>query len=225
MKISKDQREAWKQKPENDAFKDALASEIMPTGVLDLERLYQLAAKNGLGDLQSEYEHLNPGQIRMNIGNRLRPIWKSGDLKGLEGQSIPCAENGSHPFKNHAFTISHADDGKFVGQGLRAFFEYRELGIKDATQGKFGAHVIRAVPGEESPGAWHSHELEFQMVYVTKGWVVFEYEGEGEHMLRAGSCVLQPPGIKHREVRHSDDMELIEIISPADFHTQDETAP
>ena len=44
-------------------------------------------------------------------------------------------------------------------------------------------------------------------------------------MLRAGSCVLQPPGIKHREVRHSDDMELIEIISPADFHTEDETAP
>lgn len=133
-------------------------------------------------------------------------------------------------FKNQAFTISHADDGKFVGQGLRAFFEYRDLGINNATKGKFGAHVIRAVPGEESPGAWHSHDLEFQMVYVTQGWVVFEYEGPkdqggGEQILRAGSCVLQPPGIKHREVRHSDDMELIEIISPATFDTQDETAP
>ena len=47
----------------------------------------------------------------------------------------------------------------------------------------------------------------------------------GEHVLRAGSCVLQPPGIKHREVRHSEDMELIEIISPADFPTAEETAP
>jgi len=37
--------------------------------------------------------------------------------------------------------------------------------------------------------------------------------------LRAGSSVLQPPGIRHREVRHSDDLELIEIISPADFTT------
>lgn len=128
-------------------------------------------------------------------------------------------------WKNQAFTISHADDGKFVGEGLRAFFEYRDLGIKDATGGKFGAHVIRAVPGMESPGAWHSHDLEFQMVYVTKGWVVFEYEGQGEQILRAGSCVLQPPGIKHCEVRHSDDMELIEIISPAVFDTKDETAP
>ena len=128
-------------------------------------------------------------------------------------------------WNTQAFTIDHADDGKFVGQGLRAFFEYRDLGIKDATKGKFGAHVIRAVPGEESPGAWHSHELDFQMVYVTKGWVVFEYEGEGEHLLRSGSCVLQPPGIKHREVRHSDDMELIEITSPAAFDTSDEIAP
>lgn len=32
-------------------------------------------------------------------------------------------------------------------------------------------------------------------------------------------------GIKHRERRHSDDMELIEIISPADFPTHEEDAP
>ncbi|WP_146344731.1 cupin domain-containing protein [Phaeobacter marinintestinus] len=128
-------------------------------------------------------------------------------------------------WNDQAFSISHADDSPFVGQGLRAFFEYRDLGIQDGTKGKFGAHVIRAVPGMESPGSWHSHDLEFQMVYVTKGWVVFDYEGQGEQLLRAGSCVLQPPGIKHREVRHSDDMELIEIISPAKFDTQDESVP
>lgn len=126
---------------------------------------------------------------------------------------------------NHRFTIAHADDGKFEGAGLRAFFEYRQLGIPEATDGKFGAHVIRAVPGMESPGSWHSHDLDFQMVYVTQGWVVFEYEGQGKHTLRAGSCVLQPPGIVHREVRHSDDMELIEITSPAEFKTRDEAAP
>jgi len=128
-------------------------------------------------------------------------------------------------WKNQAFTIAHADDGKFEGQGLRSFFEYRDLGIKAATNGAYGAHVIRAVPGMESPAAWHSHDLEFQMVYVTRGWVVFEYEGAGEHVLRAGSCALQPPGIRHREVRHSDDLELIEIISPAEFDTRDEVAP
>lgn len=128
-------------------------------------------------------------------------------------------------WKNQAFTVAHADDGKFVGAGLRAFFEYRQLGIDTATGGKFGAHVIRAVPGLDSEGAWHSHALDFQMVYVTQGWVEFEYEGQGLQMLRQGSCVLQPPGIRHREVRHSDDMELIEITSPAEFVTTPEDRP
>jgi len=128
-------------------------------------------------------------------------------------------------WKGQAFSIAHADTGEFEAQGLRAFFEYRQLGIKEATAGKFGAHVIRAIPGKHSEGAWHTHDLDFQMVYVTKGWVVFQYEGQDEHMLSAGSCVLQPPGIRHREVRHSDDMELIEIISPADFDTHPADAP
>ena len=108
-------------------------------------------------------------------------------------------------WKGQAFVITHADAGEFRARGLRSFFAYRELGIADATAGRFGAHVIRAVPGMHSEGEWHVHELDFQMVYVTQGWVLFEYELEGEQMLRAGSCVMQPPGIRHREMRHSDD--------------------
>jgi quercetin dioxygenase-like cupin family protein len=128
-------------------------------------------------------------------------------------------------WKGQAFTVAHADDGKFEGKGLRAFFEYRQLGISEATGGKFGAHVIRAVPGRHSEAQWHTHDLDFQMVYVTQGWVAFEYEGQGEHILHAGSCVLQPPGIRHREVTHSDDMELIEITSPAEFETHAAETP
>ena len=67
---------------------------------------------------------------------------------------------------------------------------------------------------------WHIHHLDFQMIYILKGWVIFEYEGQGEVTFRAGSAALQPPGIKHREVSHSDDLELIEITSPAEFETE-----
>lgn len=115
-------------------------------------------------------------------------------------------------------SVSHAEDAEF-SSGLRGFFEYRDLGIKESTGGKVGAHVIRAVPGEHAEGDKHTHKLEFQMVYILKGWVKFWYEGTGEVILKAGSCVHQPPGIKHQELAHSDDLELIEIILPADFET------
>ena len=117
------------------------------------------------------------------------------------------------------FSVSHADDSAFRRDGLRPFFEYRDLGIKAATGGKVGAHVIRARPGEESLGGLHTHDLQFQMVYVLKGWVKFAYDGQGEVLLRAGSCVHQPPGIKHVEIAHSDDLEMLEITLPAEFET------
>lgn len=67
---------------------------------------------------------------------------------------------------------------------------------------------------------WHSHVCKFQMVYVLNGWATFEYEGQGQKTIRKGDTVLQVPGIKHREIACSDDLELLEIVSPADFGTK-----
>jgi quercetin dioxygenase-like cupin family protein len=116
------------------------------------------------------------------------------------------------------FTVSHAVDAQFVA-GLRSFFEYRDLGIKEATDGRVAAHVIRALPGAPFNGVPHRHGVTFQLVYVLKGWIEFEYEGQGVVRLEPGSCVHQPPGIRHREVGHSDDVEMLEIVMPADYAT------
>ena len=51
------------------------------------------------------------------------------------------------------------------------------------------------------------------------------YEGGGVVRAEAGSCVNQPPGIRHAEMAHSDDLELIEITLPAEFKTVDVDAP
>ena len=117
------------------------------------------------------------------------------------------------------FAVSHRAKAKFVQRGLRNYFEYRDLGIRRATRGKVVAHVIRARPGKAPHGQWHRHDCHVQFVYVLKGWAVFEYEGVGRVTMKAGTCFYQPPGIRHREIRHSRDLELLEIVAPADFRT------
>ena len=123
------------------------------------------------------------------------------------------------------FSVSHRKSSKFVRRGLRGYFEYRDLGIKRATRGKVVAHVIRARPGKAPHGQWHRHDCDAQFVYVLKGWVEFEYEGVGKVTMRAGSCFYQPPRIRHREIRHSKDIEMLEVVAPADFETLDAKPP
>src|SRR6478672_233064 len=135
-----------------------------------------------------------------------------------------CAKNEwRHPMSSTGFTVSHAAGAHFE-RGLRSFFEYRDLGISQATAGKVEAHVIRAAAGREFSSQPHLHRTDFQMVYVLKGWIEFEYEGQGIVRLEAGSCVHQPPAIRHRELGHSDDIEMLEVVMPADFATENVTS-
>ncbi len=121
----------------------------------------------------------------------------------------------------HVTTVSHAAvDGSDFDRGLREYFEYRDLGILDATGGVFTAHVIRAVPGKQPKPEWHNHSTSFQMFFVLKGWVEFEYDDIGAVRMEVGSSVYQPPGVRHRGITHSDDLEVLEIVSPGDFSTK-----
>ena len=118
------------------------------------------------------------------------------------------------------FVVSHAREATYE-RGLRSFYEYRDLGIEAATAGRVDAHVIRAAAGIEFSSQPHFHKTRFQLVYVLKGWIEFEYEGQGRVRLEAGSCVHQPPQIRHREVGHSEDIEMLEIVLPAAFETEE----
>ena len=118
------------------------------------------------------------------------------------------------------FVASHAKDAAFE-RGLRSFYEYRDLGIKKATEGRVAAQVIRAAAGTEFSSQPHAHKTQFQLVYILKGWIEFEYEGQGVVRLEAGSCVHQPPNIRHRELGHSEDIEMLEIVLPAGFATEE----
>jgi mannose-6-phosphate isomerase-like protein (cupin superfamily) len=122
--------------------------------------------------------------------------------------------------------ISHHREEDFKADGLRAYAHYRDLGIADATQGLARAHVIRLIGpcNPEEVSKLHYHDVEFQMVYVLKGWVKSYMDGVGETTFQAGSSWTQPPKIRHLIMDYSDDVELLEVILPADFETKELTA-
>jgi quercetin dioxygenase-like cupin family protein len=116
--------------------------------------------------------------------------------------------------------VSHLAETDFA-VGLRRYAHYRDLGMAKATGGMVQAHVIRFVPpcDPREVSKLHYHEVDFQMIYVLKGWIKTELEGEGTHVMRAGSAWLQPPRIRHKVLDYSDDCEVLEIVLPADFKT------
>jgi len=121
--------------------------------------------------------------------------------------------------KARRVAVSHAATSKFVRRGLRNYFEYRDLGVKRATRGKVVTQLIRARPGKAPEGDWHYHDCRLQFVFVVRGWVKMDYEGTGEVLMKAGSCFYQPPRIRHRELAHSKNLEMVEVVSPANFKT------
>jgi quercetin dioxygenase-like cupin family protein len=118
------------------------------------------------------------------------------------------------------FQVSHLHEKDF-DQGLRPYSAYRDLGLAPATGGKVQAHVIRMTKpfDPDKVSVPHYHDVDFQMVYVLKGWFSSQFEGHGTHTFQAGSCWIQPPKIKHTVMGYSDDCELLEIVLPAEFET------
>ena len=64
--------------------------------------------------------------------------------------------------KNWDFVHNQASKAEWQ-PGLRQIFDYRDLGIKDATKGDFIAHIVRANGKKEQDKvqSWHLHDCTF----------------------------------------------------------------
>ena len=150
---------------------------------------------------------------------------KSSARKAVKSKARGAPAAKPKPVKKarpkQTIAISHYREEDFKADGLRTYAKYRDLGIADATHGLAQAHVIRLQgpcnPAEVSK--LHYHDVEFQMVYVLKGWVKTYMEGQGETLMKEGSAWTQPPRIRHLIMDYSDDVELLEVILPAEFKT------
>jgi quercetin dioxygenase-like cupin family protein len=117
----------------------------------------------------------------------------------------------------HRFNAGEAPGAwnKDAGNEGRAGMRYRDL-IPGRWTGHFIASHIQIPVGGPVPDYVHYHDVRFQMIYCHRGWVRVVYEDQGPpFVMRAGDCVPQPPGIRHRVLEASDGLEVIEIRCPA----------
>ena len=156
---------------------------------------------------------------------------KSSARKTVKSKARGVAAAKSKPAKKARPKQRIADQpsprGRFQGRRPAHLREVsRPRHRRTRRHGLAQAHVIRLQgpcnPAEVSK--LHFHDVDFQMVYVLKGWVKTYMEGQGETLMKEGSAWTQPPRIKHLIMDYSDDVELLEVILPAEFKTVELTS-
>lgn len=151
------------------------------------------------------------------------PVDRAGaSLTAPNGTRIDLVADGAAydlPDNVASLSIVRAPVGDGGGDGAfgvgRAGMEYRDL-LPDRWGGRFIASHIRIPGGGAVADSVHFHRVRFQLIFCARGWVDLVYEDQGEAFrLEAGDCVVQPPEIRHRVLRASAGLEVIEIGCPA----------
>jgi quercetin dioxygenase-like cupin family protein len=158
-------------------------------------------------------------RVRAKARAKKMGVRKAAARSGARGRS--AAKTVTNPRRPHKFLVNHLRDEDFKLDGLRRYARYRDLGIKDATHGMAVAQVIRfqAPCDPKLVSKLHKHAADFQLIYVLKGSITSQFDGEGVHTMKAGDAWLQPKNIKHKVLDYSDDCEVLEIVMPANFKT------
>jgi len=161
------------------------------------------------------------------VAKAVKPPKKVAAAKAITGGKPKAKLSAIKPLKipkttrwtPQEFMVQHLKSGKFK-TGLRSYAAYRDLGVHQATNGVVQAHVIRLL-GACDPDVVsirHLHGVQFQFLYMLKGWMIGEYNGRRVKM-EEGSCWIQPNSIPHTVLDYSENCEMIELILPGEFKT------
>lgn len=122
-------------------------------------------------------------------------------------------------------TISYDNpEAHELGTGPRSFFDYRNLGVADATDRLIEVQVVRAQRAREGGTGWHSHDMA-QLTYGLKGWGKLQVEGVMDRFHRPGDGFSIPAHVRHNACAFSDDYWALQLQIPADYRTFVREAP
>lgn len=168
--------------------------------------------------------HLEPGDpisttLRFRSSEPLRPSVVAPEGTLVEFETVHT--DLTRPRLISSLSITGPTEGWHAG---RAGMLYRDL-VPDRQGNCVIASHIRIPSGGPVPDYVHFHEVGFQLIFCHRGWVEVVYEGQGDpFVLEAGDCVIQPPTIRHRVLRSSDEMHVVEVGYPAEHVTKADPA-
>jgi hypothetical protein len=117
--------------------------------------------------------------------------------------------------------LSRLAGANWTRTGLRPFLEYRDLGLAEATEGRIGGTIGRAIKKFEPGGGAkrHYHNTGFHFIFVMRGWFRTEFDGLGDVVVKEGDCIAYQGEIPQEHIEYSDDFQVMQIASPADYGT------
>ena len=102
-------------------------------------------------------------------------------------------------------------------QGRRDFMTYRELGVTEASEGKFRAQVTSSSQGLSEPTGWHVHICEGQFVYRRHHQV--NVDGRGNTCLTQSTAYHRTDGqIRYVVIVHHVEMNHVRTCSKDILH-------
>jgi len=128
------------------------------------------------------------------------------------------------PANDANVAISLGDKPVFAS-GRRAWINYRELGVTEATAGAMRAQVIHSDAQETEPTGWHLHRCDLQFIYVIKGAITIAFSPTDVVRLGPGDSAMIPGGTIHKELGNPESCEVIELTLPAEIGTENVESP
>jgi hypothetical protein len=165
MHFTQEQRDAWAAETRDSPFNLWLRHRTTgPDGGLDLELMRQVAQEYGID--ADRYAHLNPGQQRMNVGNRLRravpaEVYGSTQKQPNEIEPAVCEQTGFSPDVRWGFMQS-AGVVELLQMQAAAIEELRRRKVvrtSNAPLGDYAEHLFACAFGWTlSPNSGAGHD-------------------------------------------------------------------
>jgi quercetin dioxygenase-like cupin family protein len=196
---------------------------------LDLQFFYILKGSIKIETEHGEVHTLGPGatgcvpglywhrESEFTADYELIEITTPGNGKTITGRDSPLpreVDPNARPVYTH-----DGPDQYTLGAGPRKFFQYRDLGVREMTDGRIHIHIVKAT----EPGAgtgWHYHTMAQWFMVLTGNSFIRVEDGPLIPINPLDAmCIGSGPEMRHNVAPFSGDYSVLEMCIPAEYDT------